>query len=42
MVITNEPLTEYLPIQRQRGGKDHRGAPVVTSTRCSGWKTWAC
>ena len=51
VVITNEPLTEYLPIQRKpESGKPIEEAPVVTQYEmhgvedlgCSRWISWAC
>jgi DNA polymerase III subunit alpha len=37
VVITKEPLTEYLPIQRKpEGGQDPEGAPVVTQYEMHG------
>ena len=51
VVITNDPLTEYLPIQRKpESGKPIEEAPVVTQYEmhgvedpgCSRWISWAC
>ena len=51
VVITNDPLTEYLPIQRKpESGKPIEEAPVVTQyectasriSGCSRWISWAC
>jgi DNA polymerase III alpha subunit len=43
VVITKEPLTEYLPIQRKpEAGKPRGGARSSPSTRCTGSRSSAC
>ena len=44
VVITKEPLTEYLPIQRkpEAGVDPERGARSSPSTRCTGSRSSAC
>ncbi len=43
VVITKDPLTDYLPIQRKPGpGRRPRRRPSSRSTRCTGSKSSAC
>ena len=44
VVITKEPLTDYLPIQRKpEAGQDARATPRSSpSTRCTASRTSAC
>ena len=44
VVITNEPLTEYLPIQRkpEAGRQRSRTRRSSPSTRCTASRSWAC
>jgi DNA polymerase III subunit alpha len=43
VVITKEPLTEYLPIQRKpEAGRPPRTRRSSPSTRCTGSRTSAC
>jgi len=43
VVITHEPLTEYLPVQRKpEPGADPADAPLSRSTRCTESRTSAC
>ncbi len=42
VVITDQPLTEYLPVQRKPDGEDPEAAPSSPSTRCTVSRSWAC
>jgi DNA polymerase-3 subunit alpha len=42
VVITDEPLTEYVPIQRKPDGNNPDDAPSSPSTRCTVSRSSAC
>ena len=43
VVITKEPVTEYLPIQRKpESGKPPKTHRWLPSTKCTGSKSWVC